>query len=270
MKKSVSIWCFPGSISLKEAMKQAKEAGFEGIELALNEQGEMALDWEPFQVKDIKLYADSIGIEISSFAIGLGWKYPLITRDQAMYQKAKDILQRGLRFAGILETDCVLSVPGTVNPDMPYDEAYQRGVAAYQDCAKMGQEYGVTIGVENVWNKFLVSPLEAARFIDDIGRPYVQFFFDVGNVLLFGYPEQWIRILGQRIRKVHIKDFDTGQHVFTTLLNGNVNYPAVTAALKEVGYDGYLVAEVGPISLAFPRYLIEETSRAMDKILGRG
>ncbi len=266
MKKSISIWCFPGAMPLKQAMKQAKDAGFEGIELALNEQGEMALDWDPFKVKDIKLYADSIGLEISSFAVGLG----LITRDQAMYQKAKQALQKGLRFAGILETDCVLSVPGTVNPEMPYDEAYQRGIAAYQECAIMAQEYGVTIGVENVWNKFLLSPLEAARFIDEIGHPYVQFFFDVGNVLIFGYPEQWIRVLGKRIRKVHIKDFQTGPRVFTTLLNGDVNYPAVVAALKEVGYDDYLIAEVGPISPAFPAYLVEETSRAMDKILGRG
>ena len=134
----------------------------------------------------------------------------------------------------------------------------------------MAQEYSVAIGVENVWNKFLLSPLEAARFIDDIGHPWVQFFFDVGNVLTFGYPEQWIRILGKRIRKVHIKDFQTGPHVFTTLLNGDVNYPAVTAALREVGYDGYLIAEVGPTNRGFPTYLIEETSRAMDKILGRG
>jgi hexulose-6-phosphate isomerase len=268
MKKSVSIWCF--NVPIKEAMKRAKDAGFDAIELALNEQGEMALDWTPLQVKDMKLYADSIGLELSSFASGLGWRYPLITRDEAMYQKAKGILQTALRFAGILETDCILSVPGAVTPDMPYDEAYERGVTAYQDCAKMGQEYGVTIGVENVWNKFLLSPIEAARFIDDIGHDYVQFFFDVGNVLAYGYPEQWIRILGKRIRKVHIKDFDVGHHVFTTLLNGNVNYPAVTAALAEVGYDGYLIAEVGPISPGFPNYLIEETSRAMDKIIGPG
>ena len=120
MKKSISIWCFPGGMSLKDAMKQAKEAGFDGIELALNEQGEMALDWDPFKVKDIKLYADSIGLEISSFASGLGWRYPLITRDSAMAKKAKDIMQTCLRFAGILEVDCVLSVPGTVTPDMPY------------------------------------------------------------------------------------------------------------------------------------------------------
>jgi L-ribulose-5-phosphate 3-epimerase len=270
MKKSISIWCFPGGTSLKDAMKQAKDAGFDGIELALNEQGEMALDWDPFKVTDIKLYADSIGLEISSFASGLGWRYPLITRDEAMAKKANDIMQTCLRFAGILEVDCVLSVPGTVNPEMPYDEAYERGITAYKGLSKMAEEYGVIIGVENVWNKFLLSPLEAARFIDEIGHPYVQFFFDAGNVLLFGYPEQWIRILGKRIRKVHIKDFQTGPGVFTTLLNGDVNYPAVTAALKEVGYDGYLVAEVGPINKGFPTYLIEETSRAMDKIVGRG
>ena len=270
MKKAISIWCFPGDMPVREAMKQAKAAGFDGIELALNEEGEPGLDRQPSQIKDIKAAADSIGIEISSFATGLGWKHPLLTRDQAMYQKAKAIHETQVRFAAILGTDCVLSVPGTVNPDMPYAEAYERGVAAYRECAKAAEECGVTIGIENVWNKFLVSPLEAARFIDDIGNPWVQFFFDAGNVLLFGYPEHWIPILGKRIRKVHIKDFNTARFVFTTLLNGDVNYPAVTAALKAVGYDDYLIAEVGPISPAFPRYLVEETSRAMDQILGRG
>jgi len=269
MKKGISIWCFPGGQPLKDSMRQAKDAGFDGIEVALNEDGEMAVGWGPFQVKDILLYANDIGLDIASFASGLGWKYPLITRDEGMKKKAKELLDTALRFAGILETDVVLSVPGTVNPDMPYDEAYERGVAAYKECAAMAQAHGVTIGVENVWNKFLVSPLEFARFIDDIDQPSVRAYFDVGNVLLFGYPEQWIRILGERICKVHIKDFQTGRFVFTTLLNGDVNYPAVTAALKAVGYDGYLIAEVGPISPAFPSYLVEETSRAMDHILGR-
>jgi hexulose-6-phosphate isomerase len=211
----------------------------------------MALDWDPFKVKDIKLYADSIGLDISSFAIGLGWKYPLITRDADMYKKAKDILQTGLRFAGILETDCVLSVPGTVNPDMPYDEAYERGVAAYKDCGKMAEEYGVTIGVENVWNKFLLSPLEAARFIDEIGHPWVQFFFDAGNVLLFGYPEQWIRILGKRIAKLHLKEFSRKKRdkeglwkgFEVALLEGDNDWPAIMKAVDEIGYTSWGIAE---------------------------
>ena len=274
MKKGVSIWCFPTDLPLKQAIKQAKDAGFEGIELALNEQGEMAVSWKPSQVQDILSYAQEIGLEIAGFALGLGWKYPLVTRDAALAKKAKELHEQSLRFASLLKADVVLSVPGTVNPDMPYDEAYERGVAAYRECAAMAESCGVKIGVENVWNKFLLSPLEFARFIDDIGHPYVQAYFDAGNVLLFGYPDQWIRILGRRICKVHIKDFQRGPTFvgpisFTTLLNGDVDYPAVTAALAAVGYDGYLIAEVGPISPAFPTYLIEETSRAMDRILGR-
>ena len=274
MKKGISIWCFPGGLPLREIMQQAKQAGFEGIELDLREEGEMSPDWSAAQVKDLRLYAHDLGLEIASFAMGIGWKYPLVTRDAALAHKAKELLATSLRFAQLLETDVVLSVPGTVTPDMPYDEAYERGVAVYRECAATAEDHGVIIGPEIVWNKFLYSPLEFARFIDDIGHPYVQAYFDVGNVLLFGYPDQWIRFLGKRICKVHIKDFQrgptfTGPLNFTTLLNGDVDYPAVTAALGQIGYDGYLIAEVGPISPAFPRYLIEETSRAMDKILGR-
>lgn len=270
MKKSISIWCFSGT-NLRESIKLAKDVGFDGIELALNETGEMGLDWSPFQVKEIFSYAADLGIAISSFAVGLGWKYPPVSRDAEKAAKAKEIVQRALRFAGILEVDCVLTVPAVVSPDMPYDEAYSRGVEVYQDYAKMGQEYGVVVGVENVWNKFLLSPLEMARFIDDVGSPWVQVFFDVGNVLQFAFPEQWIRILGSRIKKVHVKDFKTSVgniQGFTTLLNGDVNWPAVMQAFREVGYDGYLVAEVGAPAIGAPNWVVGETSQAMSVILG--
>ena len=270
MKKSISIWCFRGT-SLKESIKLAQDEGFDGIELAINEQGEMSLDWSPFQVKEIYSYASDLGIAVSSFAVGLGWKYPPVSRDAAVAEKAKEIVHRALRFASILEADCVLTVPAVVGDQMSYDEAYQRGIAVYRDYGKMAEEYGVTVGVENVWNKFLLSPLEFARFIDEVGHPRVQVFFDVGNVLQFALPEQWIRILGARIKKVHVKDFKTSVgniQGFTTLLNGDVNWPAVMAAFREVGYDDYLVAEVGAPSLGAPNWVIGETSQAMSVILG--
>ena len=270
MKKSISIWCFSGT-NLKESIKLAQEVGFDGIELALNEQGEMGLDWSPFQVKEIFSYANDLGLPISSFAVGLGWKYPPVTRDPEAAKKAKEVIQRGLRFAGILEAGVMLTVPAVVSDQMPYDEAYQRGVEVYQDYAQMGEAHGVILGVENVWNKFLLSPLEFARFVDDIGSPWVQAYFDVGNVLQFAYPEQWIRILGSRIKKVHIKDFKTSVgniQGFTTLLNGDVNWPAVMEALRAVGYDDYLVAEVGAPARGAPNWVIGETSQAMSVILG--
>lgn len=270
VKKSISIWCFHGT-NLRESIAMAKQVGFDGIELALNEQGEMSLEWSPFQVKEIYSYANDLGIPISSFASGLGWKYPPVSRNAEVSAKGKEIIKTALRFAGILEVDCLLTVPAVVGPEMPYDEAYSRGVEVYQELARMGEEFGVVVGVENVWNKFLLSPLEFARFIDDVGSPWVQAYFDVGNVLQFALPEQWIRILGPRIKKVHVKDFKTSVgniHGFTTLLNGDVNWPAVMQALRDVGYDDYLVAEVGAPALGAPNWVVGETSQAMSVILG--
>jgi len=271
MKKSLSIWCFPGGTSVADAMRSAKRAGFDGIELALGEEGELSPATSDAEAAKIRDAAADIGIGISSFASGLGWKYALISKDAAERDKALDLTRHSLRLAGILGADCVLTVPGTVNEDLSYDEAYANCVAVYKELGPDAEAAGVYLGIENVWNKFLLSPLEMARVLDEIGMPFVCAFFDVGNVLVNSFPEQWIRILGERIRKVHIKDFKTSIgsiQGFTTLLNGDVNWPPVIAALKEVGYDGYLVAEVGPSNKTFPEYLIEETSRAMSHILG--
>jgi hexulose-6-phosphate isomerase len=271
MKKAISIWAFPNGTEIRQAMSLAKQTGFDGIEVALNEKGEMALDWQPSQVKELKAYAGSAGIGISSLAIGLGWKYPVVTRDESMAARAKDVVKKGLQFASALEVDAVLTVPCTVSDDLPYDEAYARGVEVYKELGKTAEANGVCVCVENVWNKFLLSPLEFARFLDDIGHKFVGAYFDVGNVLVFGYPQQWIRLLGKRIKKVHVKDFKTSIgniQGFTTLLNGDVNYPAVMQALRDVGYDDYLVAEVGPSNPACPQYLLEQTAAALDYILG--
>jgi hexulose-6-phosphate isomerase len=269
MKKAISIWAFPGGTTIEQAMQKAKRFGFDGIELSLNEEGELGLDRQPSQVKQVLDMSKRIGIEITSLASGLGWKYPAVTKDAAASRKGQEVIKKGLEFGQILGVDCFLSVPCTVTDSLAYDEAYEIGVKVYRDLGRAAEQWGVTIGVENVWNKFLLSPLEFARFIDEIGHPMVQAYFDVGNVLQFAYPEQWIRILGKRIKKVHVKDFRTsiGNITgFTTLLNGDVNFPAVMKALREVGYDGHIIAEVGPINRACPDYLLEETSRAFDLI----
>ena len=270
MKKALSIWCFPGGTTIEQAMKQAKAAGFDGIELAVGEGGELTPETPLDQVKRFRDLAGRIGIEISSFASGLGWKYQLTSADPQVAERAREIHRRGVAMAAALGADVLLSVPGAVNETVSYAEAWDRSVAAYRELAPAAEKAGVVIGIENVWNKFLLSPLEMVRIIDEIDRPFIQCYFDAGNVLVFGYPQHWIRSVGSRIRKVHIKDFklDIGNiRGFTTLLNGSVPWPEVMKALREIGYDDYLVAEVGPPNPAFPNHLIEETSAAMTKIL---
>jgi hexulose-6-phosphate isomerase len=171
----------------------------------------------------------------------------------------------------VLGVDTILVVPGLVTPEVGYVEAYERAAEALNELKDDAKKYGVCIGVENVWNKMLVSPLEMAKFIDDINSEYVQAYFDIGNVLLFSYPEHWIRALGSRIRKVHVKDFRTNCgnfDGFVDLLCGDVNFPAVTKALDEVGYDGYVIAEIGAYK-TYTDQLIWNTSASLGRILGK-
>jgi hexulose-6-phosphate isomerase len=130
----------------------------------------------------------------------------------------------------------------------------------------------VSICLENVWNKFLLSPLEMRDFIDKINSPYVGVYLDVGNVIYTGYPEHWIRILGKRIKKVHFKDFRRKVGTlegFVDLLAGDVNFPEVMQAFKEVGYDDYVTAEMIPNYTHYTNQIIYNTSKSMDRILGR-
>ena len=278
MKKSISVWSFAGG-SLREKMELAKDAGFQAIEVAMDEEGEITPSSTEEQVREVRRTADEVGIEISSLATGLFWKYSLTSGDPEVRRKGMEVGKRMLQAASWLGVDAILVVPGAVGVDfipdsevVPYDLAYDRALEAIRELGREGERLGVTVCVENVWNKFLLSPLEMRDFIDKVGSPYVASYFDVGNVLLMGYPEHWIRILGKRIKRVHIKDFrrSVGDlSGFVDLLEGDVNWPEVVAALREVGYDGYLTAEMLPPYGHHPEALIYNTSKAMDFILGR-
>jgi hexulose-6-phosphate isomerase len=279
MKKSINYWSFEGGGKgekpLAEAFGEAKEKGFEAVELCLGEAGELTPQTTEEECKAIKKKAEGAGVEISSVATGLYWTYSLTADQEEVREKAKDITRALLERAAWLGVDAVLVVPGAVDiffkpdaPAVPYDVVWKRSHKALQELAPLADKLKVAIGVENVWNKFLLSPLEMRTFVDEIQTDYVGVYFDVGNVLLFGYPEHWIRILGERIKRVHIKDFKRSVGTakgFCDLLDGDVNWPEVMKALKEIGYDGYITAEMMP----WRPDLLEVTSKAMDKILGR-
>ena len=171
-----------------------------------------------------------------------------------------------------LGADAYLYVPGAVEvfflseaEVIPYDVCYQRASEAISQLVPTAEKLGVTIAVENVWNKFLLSPLEMRDFIDNFDSIQVGAYFDVGNVLLTGYPEQWIRILGSRIKRVHIKDFKRSIGTadgFVDLLEGDVDFVAVKKALAEINYDSYVTAEMIPYTPGRP----EKTAVAMKEI----
>jgi len=279
MKKGINAWSFPAGMGAKECIRLAKSAGFDGIELALAETGELSLAGGEKEALELKAYAKETGIELSSLASGLYWDYPLTSNDEDIRRKGLDVAKKQLETAAALGVDTILLIPGAVGVDfipgaevVPYDVAYDRAQEAVSQLASIAAEHQVNIGLENVWNKFLLSPLEMRNFIDEIGSPWVGSYFDVGNTLANGYPEHWISILGKRIKKVHFKDYRRqagGLHGFVDLLAGDVDYPAVVKALEAVGYDDYVIAEMIPAYTHHSEQIIYNTSRSMDRILGR-
>ncbi|MBB6670484.1 sugar phosphate isomerase/epimerase family protein [Cohnella nanjingensis] len=279
MKKGINIWSFPSDMDLTSCMKLAKAAGFDGIEPALAESGTLSLESKTEEIYSVRREAEALGLEIASLASGLGWTNGLTSRSREVRDRASDIVKRQLEAAAILGADTILVVPGAVGVDFmdgvevtDYEEAYDNAANALRALAEAAEGHQVSIGVENVWNKFLLSPLEMKRFIDEIGSPYVGAYLDIGNTVLNGYPEHWIRALGGRIKKVHFKDFRrqaAGLSGFVDLLAGDVDYPAVVEALRQIGYDGYAIAEMIPPYRHYPEQIIHNTSASMDAILGR-
>jgi L-ribulose-5-phosphate 3-epimerase len=193
---------------------------------------------------------------------------------------AARILRRQIETAARLATDTILVVPGAVGADfipgaeeVPYDVAWQRSGELIGSALPLARKHGITIGIENVWNKFLLSPLEMKTFIDQFGDKHVGAYFDVGNALANGYPEHWIRILGKRVQRVPLKDYRRGVgsvDCFVDLLSGDVNWPEVVAALRETRYNGWCAAEMIPPVPFYkhsPETLIHNTARAIDSIL---
>ena len=276
MKKSINIWSFVGKTN-REAMKIAKDAGFEGIELALGTEGEITMTSSDEELLSLKAYAEELGIAIPSLSSGLVWADSLSADDPAERERAFQMVKRLLYCAKVLGAETVLVIPGSVSvefvpewPVVPYDVVYQRALEAIKKLAPIAEEYGVQIGLENVWNKFLLSPMEMRNFIDEVGSDYVGAYFDVGNVVYSGYPEHWINILGKRIFKVHFKDFRRnpgGLNAFVDLLSGDVNWPAVMQAFKAIGYEGWAAGEMIPQYAYASDQIIYNTSASMERIL---
>ena len=278
MKKGINIWSFPPA-SIKESLALAKDAGFEGVELGLLAEGEVSLKSTERELLEVKKSADANGIELYSIATGLYWEHWLTDDCKKERELTKDIIKKHLETAKTLGCDTILVVPGSVHAEfaapgkvVDYQDAYDRALEGICEVKEYAEKLEVNIGIENVWNQFLTSPIEMKEFIDKVNSPFVGSYFDVGNVLFNGHPEHWIKILGNRIKKVHFKDYRVaagGLHGFVDLLAGDVDYPAVVKALQEVGYDGWVSAEMIPNYKHYTETIIYNTSNAMDRILGR-
>lgn len=273
MKKGISIWSFQKQ-PLAETFRQAKEAGYEGVELSLDAEGEICMASTQQEILQIKAQADAAGIKLYCVATNLHWDYCLTSDDPQSREMAKSVIRKQLDVAFWLGCDTILVVPGWVGVDfipnckvVDYDVAYQRAFEGIKELVPYAEERRVTIALENVGNKLLLSPLEFRDFIDKLGSEYVGMYFDVGNILRTGYPDQWIRILNSRIKKIHLKDFKRASNSFVGLMAGDVNFPAVMQALRNIGYEDWLTAEMMPLYTHYPEMILHTTSLVMDKIM---
>ena len=276
MKKSISYWSFSGK-NVFQAMQTAKDAGFDGIELTLDAEGDVTMQTTAAQLAEIRSAAQELGLALPSVASSLFWAYSFTSDDPDEREQAHQAAVCEIQTAKALGADTVLVVPGSVSvefvPERPvvaYDVCWERALQEMKRLAPIAEEAGINIGIENVWNRFLLSPLEMRQFLDEIGSERVGAYFDVGNVVYSGYPEQWIRILGKRIFKVHFKDYRRnpgGLNAFVDLLAGDVDWKAVRQAFADVGYEGWAAGEMIPQYAQGSDQIIYNTSASMERIL---
>ncbi len=273
MKKALNAWSVPGNVPFPELFAQLSAAGFDGVELNLDAPDSSAhsltLQTTPEELRTIKELSRQYHLPVHSVSSSLYGPDTLGADAPEDREKARDILRRQLELAQGLGAEAILVVPGGIGPERTIRRAWENSL---ESLAPLRQEIAgsdVRVGLENVWNNFFASPRDMVSFIDQLDCPAIQAYFDVGNVVIFSYPESWIDLLDNRIVKVHVKDFcRSGWNAgyFCNLLEGSVDWKKVMAALRKAGYDGYLTAELGALPDS-PEFLYKTTSMALDHIL---
>jgi hexulose-6-phosphate isomerase len=246
-----------GDASYADKFKIVRDAGFAVVQ-ALTEPDQQ-------KAEQMKQAADAAGVRIDSVMNVDHWQYPLSSSDPAVVEKSLAGMRTSLHNAKLWGSDVVLLVPAVVNSQTSYRDAWTRSQAQIRKLIPLAQELKVVIGIEEVWNKFLLSPLEMGQYVDEFRSPWIKAWFDVGNVVLYGYPQDWIRTLGRRIVKVHIKDFKRkeGGYSWVNLGEGDVDWAAVKAAFTSISYSGSVIAELDGGDAAYLR----DVSQRIDRLL---
>ncbi len=236
--KAVLWSMLPKSLGPLERFQLAREAGFEQVECQ-TEPDERAAE-------EIRKAADTAKVRIHSVMNMDHWKYPLSSADPDVVARCVKGFETSMHNAKLWGADTVLLVPAVVNPQTSYADAWKRSQEQIKRMIPLAERLKVIIAVEEVWNKFLLSPLEFAHYVDEFKSPWVRAYYDVGNVVLYGYPQDWIRTLGSRIVKLHLKDFRfrKGQAEFVNLREGDIDWKEVYKALGEIGYKGSATVEL--------------------------
>ena len=257
IKKGLVFDMVPKNLSYADRFKLVRDAGFQVVQ-ALTEPDER-------NAAAMQQAADAANIRIDSVMNVDHWRYPLSSSDPAVVEKSLSGMRASLQNAKLWGSDAVLLVPAVVNPQTSYRDAWTRSQAHIRTLIPLAEQLKVVIAIEEVWNKFLLSPLEMVQYIGELHSPWVQAWFDVGNVVLYGYPQDWIRTLGKRIVKVHLKDFKrtADGYAWVNLGDGDVDWPAVRQAFTDIGYGGSVIAELDGGDATYLR----DVSRRIDRLL---
>ena len=227
-------------LSVRQKFDLLREAGFDGVEM----RGSMNQD-------EVLAARDATGLAIPSVTVATNWARPLSDPNPSVREAGLEGLKQSLRDAKAYGASSVLLVPAVVTREVSYADAYQRSVAEIAKAVPLAESLGVAIAIENVWNEFLLSPLEAVTYVDSFKSTMVRWHFDVGNVVKTGWPEQWIRTLGPRIAQVHVKEYsrklrdEKGPRAGfdVELFKGDSDWPAVMRAFDDVNYSGWMITE---------------------------
>ena len=278
MIKCISYWSTKDGLTnthpISGAIDEAKAAGFEGIELCIGPEGALSTSTSQAECEDIRAMADNNGLVLQTLASGMSWGFNPTSNDEGTRNKGIELHAAALQRAAWLGCDAMLFVPGVVaspisQDTIRYDIAIERSREACKRLLSVAESVGVDLCIENVWNGLLYSPVEMCNFVDSFASKRFGVYFDVGNVLGYHqHPPHWIELLGGRIKRVHVKDYKlnfdwSGCFSFCELLQGDVPWEPTIAALRKIGYDKTLVAEMLPHSEG----LLDRTSKAMTKIV---
>jgi L-ribulose-5-phosphate 3-epimerase len=265
IRKSTLISMLPQKLPYADRFALARETGFEAIEMqTINKEDEAA---------EIRDASKKSGLRIHSVMNSDHWRLPLSSTDPEVVSGSVKGMETSFRNAVMWGADAVLLVPAVVDATTSYRDAWTRSQRVIRErLLPMARDLKVTIAVEEVWNKFLLSPIEFARYVDDFESPWVRAYFDVGNVVLYGFPQDWIRTLGPRIVKIHLKDFNfdrrNARFAWKNLGEGDIDWPEVRRALGEINYSGYVTTELpgAEVAGADAAYL-KDVSARVDRFL---
>lgn len=241
LKKGI-MW---GTVGVKgttlEKMRAVRAAGFDGAEM----NSHMDQD-------EVLRARDETGLEIPSVCGKLHWKAPLSDPDPKVREEGLEGLRQCLRDAKRYGAGSILLVPGRVGKGTTYEECWTRSIAEIRKAIPLAQEVGVKISIENVWNDFITKEDEALRYLEEINSPWIGWHFDCGNVIRYGDPIAWIKKLGPRINRVHIKEYSLDRAMRSgkpydgfdvPLLEGANNWKGIRQAFGDAGYQNYLITE---------------------------